>query len=72
METSSVRSVPPQHSNDSPPLADTVDLSHEALLVISSLLAESPVTSEIQERTRENSEYQRSHGGEPHRDIDAA
>ena len=58
METS-IRSVRPQNSRGSAPLADTVDLSHEALLVISSLLAERPVAGEIQERARENAEYQR-------------
>ena len=71
METS-IRLVHPERSRHSPPLEDTVDLSHEALLVISKLLPESPVAGEIQQGAREDSEYQRRDGRQPYGYIDAA
>lgn len=61
METS-LRTVHPHSSRNSPPLEDTVDLSHEALLVISKLFSEGPVAGEVQQGAGEDSEYQGGYG----------
>ncbi len=71
METS-IRIVHPHRTRNAPPLEDTVDLSHEALLVISKLLPEGPVAGEFQQRAGEDSEYQRRDGRQPYGYIDAA
>ena len=71
METS-IRTVYAQSTRNAPPLEDTVDLSHEALLVISKLLPEGPVAGEIEQKPWENPEHEGGYGGQPYRYINAA